>query len=273
MTLQPGCRFVVAPHFHMSADWPQRLLVSAGIAEADGCFFPLPSWRPPTAEQLSLLVQTPAAPTPPVELEDCVALFQLPGHLGSQWWNLLEHAPGLLGEGRLPGFESFVTQVCEFLAFKSLPVPEGARWDVVVSDCGQWLVSNGPGTNRSTGLRCNLAPRVPSPQAIEHRWARLWGGINLGDEATSVVLINLPCQKVDAELRRRFPDQPAPATVGELSERFLRAFSDYAPVRLILKPGEGYRLPRGGLILDGDRASKEEPDVLLSITLEGLTSA
>jgi hypothetical protein len=105
------------------------------------------------------------------------------------------------------------------------------------------------------------------------RWPRLWGGINLGDEETSLVLINLPCRQLDAELHRRFPDQPASAVVGELVGRFLRSCSDYPPVRLILRPGEGYRLPCGGLILDGYAADKQEPDVLLLISHETIRSA
>jgi hypothetical protein len=78
---------------------------------------------------------------------------------------------------------------------------------------------------------------------------------------------------MDGELRRRFPDQPSPAAVGELVGRFLRCCSDYPPVRLILGPGEGYRLPQGGLILDGYREGKQEPDVLLLISHEGPPSS
>jgi hypothetical protein len=248
MTLQPGCRFVVAPHFHLAADWPRRLLVGAGVEEDGGRFFPRHPWRPPTPDELSLLVGAAEGPVPPEELDDCVCLFQLPGHLGSGWWKLLEQAAGSLGDGRLPGLEAFVSQVAEFLALKALPVPEGARCDVVVSDPRQGLVS---------GLRWGVTPQ-PRP----------WGGINLGDEETSVVLINLPCGQLNEGLRRRFPDQPEPAAAGELAERFLRGCSDYPPVRLAIGPGEGYRLPRGGLILDSYLEGKQGPDVLLLISRE-----
>jgi hypothetical protein len=80
----------------------------------------------------------------------------------------------------------------------------------------------------------------------------------------------LYCQLLAAELCRCFPDQPYPTTVGELVVRFLRFFPDYPPVRLLLKPGEGYRLPAGGMILDGYVADKQEPDVLLVISHGGL---
>jgi len=50
--------------------------------------------------------------------------------------------------------------------------------------------------------------------------------------------------------------------------QFLFAFPDYPTVRVRLGPGEGCRLPPGGLILDGDPTGKEEPDMLLLISQE-----
>jgi hypothetical protein len=275
MTFQPGCRFVVAPRFHLAADWPGRLLVGAGVEEADGCFFPLPLWRPATAEELAVLVHASAGPMSPSELESCVCLFQLPQHLRSEWWNLLEQAAGVLGTGRLAGFEAFAGQVGEFLSFKGIPVPERARWEMAVSMPGQRSVhwNWGPEANRAVGLHCNLAPSTPWPGADELPWPWLWGCINLGDEPTSLVLVNLTCRQLDAELHRRSPDRPLPAAVGERVGRFLRTCSDYPPVRLILRPGEGYRLPRGGLILDAYLGDKQEADVLLSIAQERAGSA
>jgi hypothetical protein len=117
-------------------------------------------------------------------------------------------------------------------------------------------------------MSCTLPPRTPWPPAEDTREPRLWGGINLGDEATSVVLVNLTCEQMGEELSSRFPEQP-PATIGELVERFLRASPDYPPVRLTLEPGEGYRLPEGGLVVDGSAEGKQEPDMLLLITESG----
>src|SRR5262249_55908349 len=122
MTLQPGCRFVVAPHFHLPDNWPRRLLIGTGVEQVNGRFSPRPSWRPPTEDELKVLLQTSIQPEPREELEECIALFPLPGHLGSAWWQLLEHAAGELGSNRLPGFDKFVKQVVEFLAFKYLAV-------------------------------------------------------------------------------------------------------------------------------------------------------
>jgi hypothetical protein len=253
MTLQPGCRFVVAPQFHLSADWSQRLLIGTGVQEVEGSFSPQSSWRPPTADELGVLTSSAE------ELDDSLCLFQLPAHLRSACWKLLEQSMDVLGDGRLPGLEVFAGQVAEFLAFKGLSMPQDARCELVVRDSQR---------NLPVGLHCNIAPWASWPVAQEHLWPRLWGGINLGDEKTSIVLINLSCRQLEAELRQRFPEQPAPAVVGELARCFLRSCSDYAPVRLFLEPGEGFRLPPGGLILDGYPEGKREPDVLLSITEE-----
>jgi hypothetical protein len=268
MTLLPGCRFIVAPHFHLPADWPRRLLLGPGVEERNGHFFPLHSWRVPTSDELSRLVWTSDGPTPEEELDGCVCLYQLPGHLHSEWWKLLAQSAGGAEHGRLPGFESFASRMAEFLAFKSIPVPEGARCDVVVTGSGQRLVDGGSETTGPAGLKCNLAPWVSWPWSEEQNLPRLWGGVNLGDEETSVVLVNLSCQQLAAVLHSRFPDQPAPATVGELVGQFLHFCADYPLVRLILGPGEGYRLPRGGLIVGSYLEGKQEPDVLLLITHE-----
>jgi hypothetical protein len=272
MTFQPGCRFIVAPHFHLLADWPRRLLVGAGVQEAGGCFFPQPSWRPPTTDELAVLLGAADGAVSPEELEASICLFQLPAHLGSQWWQLLEQSAELLGDGRLPGFEAFVGRVVEFLAFKDLPTPAGARCTVVVNQPGPTSLNWGPESRHPAGLGCHFAAGAPWPGEEELRWPRLWGAINLGTEETSVVLINLLCRQLEAELRRRLPGQSAPSAVDELVKQFLRSCSDYPTVRLILRPGEGFRLPSDGLILNGYAADKQGPDVLMLISHEGTRS-
>lgn len=267
MTLQPGCRIAVAPHFHLPGDWPQRLSVGSGVDEAGGAFIPRSAWRPPTPDELSLLVRS--SEEPGEGLEDCTCLFRLPEHLGSEWWALLGQAAGILGHGPLPGFETFVSRAGEFLAFKGLPIPEGARCDVIVTDPAQGFVRWGREPNRPGGFHPSLDPLAPWPSAEAHHGRRLWGAINLGDEATSLVFINLPWARLEMELCRRFPDRTPAATVGELAVRFLRSCPDYPPVRLSLGPGEGCCLPRGGLILVGSLEGKQSPDVLLVSTDEG----
>jgi hypothetical protein len=217
MNLPPRHRFTVAPHFHLPLDWSRRLLIGATAEEAKGWFPRLDVWRPPTSEELRLLVRAPDGPTPPEELEDCVCLFQLPGHLRSEWWKLLDQGAAVLGKEPLPGFDAFANQMDEFLNFKNLPLPQGARCDVVVTDPAMETGKQGEGFEGAA-----------SPASSE----RLWGGINLADEETSVVLIH--------------PESP--------------------PVRLTLGPREGCRLPCSGWVVVGFLGSKQEPGVLLLIS-------
>ena len=89
------------------------------------------------------------------------------------------------------------------------------------------------------------------------------GAVNREDEDTRLVLIAVAIPGLAANLALRHPRQPLPTTVGELVGCFLCEFPDCPPIRLRLGPGEGFRLPSGGLILDGDATDKQEPDVLL----------
>lgn len=249
----------------MQANWQRRLQIGIGIEETEGKFFPRDSWRDLTSDELALLVSTSSAPLSDEDLDASFSLFQLPAHLRSAWWTVLEQGAGALGDVPLPGFDQFVNQVAAFLSFKGLPFPENARCDVVVNNSGRTVDSLGSEMTRAGGLRTSLAPWHSWDFDKKDNVPRLWGVINLGDEETSIVLMNQPWCQLITELRRQFPEQSLPATCGELTERFLRCISDYPPVRLSLGPWEGYRLPRGGLILDSYRVGKEEPDVLLSV--------
>lgn len=187
MNLAWGYHFTVAPRFHLAEDWASRLLI--GSAEEND------SWRAPTAEELlSLLLAA---------TQGEVCLFNLPDHLRSRCWHLLEQGAAALGDGRLPGFDDFATRLRDFFAFKTMPFPENACCELVVCQPGQ--------------------PFVPAG-------SRLWGALNLDETATSLVL-----------------DQPG-----------------VPPVRLVLGPGEGVRLPWGERAIKGC-SGKPEPDVLLAI--------
>jgi hypothetical protein len=192
MTPRPGCRIVVAPSFHLPIDRAERILLG-------------PDGRAPDDREWDLLIADSALVR---DLADCLCLFQLPRHLLASWGRLLEQAERT-GAERLDGFDTFVADVADFLAFKDLPVPAGAVFELLV---------NAPGL-------CSI-PQVG-------RQPGLWGGINLGDEAASLLLNNLT--------------------------------PDYPLVRLRIQPGEGFRLPAGGLLVDWSTLDKQEPDVLLLI--------
>jgi hypothetical protein len=212
MTLRPGFRLVVAPHFHLAADWPGRLSLGARVEQTPRGPVARPPWRAAGADELAVLLPDPTRATARAELPGCLCLFVLPAHLRAAFWDLLA---GASGPGAVPaeGFDAFVAEAARFLAFKELPVPAGALFDLVVSR---------PATSLAA--------------------ASLWGLINLGEDATSVVFLNLPA--------------------GEIPD------ADYPPVRLRLGPGEGVRVPAGMLLGTGG-FERDQPQVWLLISLPG----
>ncbi|HEY2586375.1 MAG TPA: hypothetical protein VGI81_11480 [Tepidisphaeraceae bacterium] len=266
MTRELGCKFEIAPHFELPADWQERLLIGAGVEECDGGFFPHGPWRSPDAGELSQLVAgQPNSNTS----DDKVELFKLPAHLCAQWWQLLGRTGDASTEaGRLPGYDAFLAQIADFLTFKSLAINDPVSCDVVVTRPGQRSVRWDPAEGHPLGLGCTIPPQTPCTMLESQSSCRprLWGAINLGDEATSFVLIAPPCRAMTKRLRRDFPDRASPATLGALIEQFLRSCPDVSPVRVTLHPGEGLRLPGEAMLVDGFPHDKREPDVLLLIT-------
>jgi hypothetical protein len=258
----------VAPRFHLAPDWAARLAVGTGVREAGGRFFPRGPWRPLTAEEMPLLISGPECG--PEKDYEAGCLFQVPAHLRAAWWDLLDRSVEA-GDAALPGFEGLTRQVAEFLRFKHLGVPPGLRMEAVVTAAGRCSMRSDPETGAPAGLGPSLAPWAACALPEGAALPRLWAVVNLGDEDTRLVLIAAPIQGMAADLALRRPGQPPPATVGELVRRFLRELPDCPPVRLRLGPGEGFRLPPGGLILDGDATDKQEPDVLLLISEQPLT--
>jgi hypothetical protein len=93
--------------------------------------------------------------------------FQLPRHLLSDWWKMLEGSrPG--NNGRLKDFDTFAAKVADFLAYKGLPVPNEALFQLHVKAPGKSLCLGSEGHS----------PRV----------ARIWGCVNLGETAVSLAL-------------------------------------------------------------------------------------
>ena len=270
MTLPPHCRLTVAPRFHLTANWAGRLTAGAGVSEADGRFFPRGPWRPLTAEEMARLISGPGYG--PEKDAEAGCLFQIPGHLRAAWWELLDRSVEA-GDTALPGFEGFTGQVAEFLRFKQMEVPPSLQLEAVVTAAGRCSMRSDPETGAPAGLGPSLAPWAVCPLPEGGVLPRLWAVVNLGDEDTWLVLMGVPIQGLAASLASRHPGQPLPTTVGELVGAFLSKFPDCAPVRLRLGPGEGFRLPSGGLILDADATDKQDPDILLLISAQSIASS
>jgi hypothetical protein len=123
--------FAIAPNFHPGGGWSDRLLV----AEGGG-------WRAPREDELvGLVAEAPGT--------DAAALFVIPAHMRGRFWDMLgEEAAEGTGD-----FVTFAADLRQFLAFKELPPPADATFDLLVQDIGG---------------------------AVDP--AGLWGLINFGDE-------------------------------------------------------------------------------------------
>jgi len=107
--------FAIAPNFQSDGGWTDRLLV----AEGDG-------WRAPRDDELAALV----AETPRTEGTNC--LFVIPGHLRARFWAMLsEEAAEGTGD-----FVDFADEMRQFLAFKDLPPPADAVFELLVQGAG-----------------------------------------------------------------------------------------------------------------------------------------
>jgi hypothetical protein len=238
--------------------------VGTGVREAAGRFFPRGPWRPLTADELLLLIS--ASEDGPEGGAEAGCLFQFPGHLRAAWWELLDKAVGAGDAAPLPGFEGFTGQVAEFLRFKDMEVPPSLLMEAVVTAAGRCSMRSDPETGAPAGLGPSMAPWSACALLEGGVLPRLWAVVNLGDEDTRLILLTVPIKGMAANPAFWDAGPPLTTTVGELVGWFLREFPDYPPIRLRLGPGEGFRLPSGGLILDGDATEKQEPDVLLLIS-------
>jgi hypothetical protein len=187
------------------------------------------------------------------------------------WWHLLDRSVAA-GDAALSGFEDFTRQVAEFLRFKHMEVPASLQMEAVVTAAGRCSMRSDPETGAPAGLGPSLAAWADRALPGGGALPRLWAVVNLADEDTRLVLIALAIQGLAVSLASRHPGQPLPTTVGQLVGWFLREFPDCPPIRLRLSPGEGFRLPSGGLILDADATDKQEPDVLLLISEQPLAN-
>ena len=105
--------FAIAPNFQSDGGWTDRLLV----AEGDG-------WRAPREDELAALV------VEPLRTEGVVCLFVVPGHLRAKFWAMLDEEAAE-GSG---DFIGFAEEVRQFLAFKELPPPAEAVFELLVQD-------------------------------------------------------------------------------------------------------------------------------------------
>jgi hypothetical protein len=264
MHLERGFALTVAPRFHLPGAWPDRLRVNSGVEARGEHFFPRADWRLPAPEELALLANDDGAPAAPDGFRrEALSLFHVPEHLRRRWWDLAARQGNPAGIDA-EGFQAFLRGVVDFCRFKGLPLLPTCACDLVVTAPGRVSTRVDAAAGCLAGLAFDLPPACSLPPA--EGTTRPLGAVNLGDEPTSLVLLNLP----GARLRDRLCTAPGVCpTLGELARQFLTSFPAYPLVRVLLRPGDGYWLPAGGAVTDGYTLDKQEPDVLLVVRQAG----
>lgn len=252
MQLRSGIRLAVAPRFHGPASWRDRLALNSGVECLGDAFVPRSDWRPPSAEELTLIVaETAPAGTDDMLAADVAGFIYIPSHVRRAWWDAAERSESF--DGTVPGYERFVGHLVEFLRFKRLPFPEQCSFDVVASRPEQPSTRFDPVTGRLAGLAHSAGGSPPLAAPV-----RTLARINLGDEATHLVLCNIPLEPLP-----RAGDRGAAS--GD-ARAFFEGCREYPLVRLRLDPGDGLWLPASGAIHDGWTHGKKEPDIILTMS-------
>jgi hypothetical protein len=238
--LRPGIVLGVAPRFHARSGWAERLRLNGGVERAHARFHPRRDWRPLAPEELAQLVDDAPAGADPLR----ASLLVVPAWLRAAWWDQVDRA----------GYERFASELLGFLRFKALPLPALCEVRVTVSRPGQTGTRLDPTTGDLSGLA--PAPSVPGAADV--------AAVNLGDEATHVVLLNLPPATMGQMVCGRAGSSPTLPLV-DLVPWFFEARSAYPLVRIRLDPGEGLWFPAGDVVHDGWTCEKRELDVVLTI--------
>ena len=220
----------------------ERLRLNTGVERVGVRFHPRPDWRPMAPDEVAMLVDE--APSAADRLR--TSLLAIPSRLRAAWWDHIDQTT----------YERFASELLGFLRFKDLPLPSRCEVEVAVSRTDQ----AGTRLDPATGGLGGLAPTPSTPGALR---APVVAAINLGDEATHIVQLNLPAAAM-ADLVGEAGTAPA-LPLADLAPRFFEMRPAYPLVRIRLDPGEGLWFPAADVVSDGWTCEKRELDVVLTI--------
>ena len=249
-------RFVVAPRFATVPGWAGRLERNGGVELDRARVRPRDDWKPLTAAELEPLVGSDGGRDAMLAPTD-LGLMQLPERLRSAWWDEAERSGEALTPG--PGDERLLSELVEFFRFKRLPLPEHVSLEVVVSVPGMSSTrTDAAGLLEGLGFGDRVATREqPARQAL--------GIVNLGDEASFIVLLELPPATLVARLEAAGERAARALAPRALVARYFAEFSQQPCLRLRLAPGEGLWLSPFGVVHDGSTQGKRDLDVVLRV--------
>jgi hypothetical protein len=224
--------------------------------------------KDPSAVQLSSAAAKTAADKdcgPSAEVwRQHLCIFAIPEHLRGVWWELAARQVETLSAG-LDGIEAFARAVADFAQFKGVPLPPQCAFEVTLTPPA--------GRPSSTDMGAIEAPprgpvlQFPRAPGVSPASAPVIARVNLGDERTSLIFLNLRPSRIAEMLegRDRSEESAIPVEEGDPLCSFLEHFPAYPLVRLFLEPGEGIWLPHADVIYDDDRSGKPDIDVWLNL--------
>jgi hypothetical protein len=163
--------------------------------------------------------------------------------LHAKWWDFAACQAAPDGKTGVT-FQQFAGEVVEYLQFKRLPLPPASAMEVII---------NAPGLPSTRPQMGGLTAEPPVKG--------LRGGINLSDQESALIVLNLG----EIQMSSRNASSSPQVSFHQRAQAFLAGNLNYPLVRIALLPGEGYWLPPGPVALDGDTRGRTEIDVRLLI--------
>jgi hypothetical protein len=245
MQLESGIRISVLPHFRPTLLTRAELCLNSGFERRQSRFKARHDWRPPTEQERRILT-APEGDVPENQV-DRIELLEIPGHLPKEWRPI---AQKLATDTDSPSQENerFVAALASFFRFKK----------VHVENCSFTIVAAEP-THRSAFTRLG-SPGGLKVGTVEESPLL---AVNLGDEPTALVILNLPIRRIrELVASRGVPERPP----IRITQQFLELFPEYPLVRLVLPTRQGVHFFPDAVVHDGCTAKKNDLDILLRIT-------
>jgi hypothetical protein len=264
MELEAGVRIRMAPRFHSRLASQERIRLNGGVSAVGTAHIPRDDWRAASALEAALLIDAAISE----QSTDALTILGIPAHLRARWWSLAGQQQDPPSGAEAHVLDEFARELAAYASFKRWPIPAYCQLQVIASRPGQSSSRVDTVSGEPHGLDFNCAPfATPGTQDVANI-PRMVAGFNLGDEATSLVWLNLAIDQLRNKVRggirnSRSLSNAAPVSANSLAHRFFAAHADYPLVRIVLEPGEGYLLPDAGAVCDGYTVGKQDVDVML----------
>jgi hypothetical protein len=245
MQLEGGLRISVCPRFRPTLLTRVEVCLNSGSERWQSSFRARPDWRTPSEEELQIL--TAPEGDAPGSQSDRIELLEIPSHLHEEWRPIARNLATGTGSASRE-YEQFVTSLASFFRYKN----------VHVEDC-TFTVTAAESTRRSAFTHLG-SPGGLQIGAVEESPLL---AVNLGDEPTALVLLNIPIRRLRELVASPGLADESPSCI---TQQFMESFPEYPLVRLVLPARHGVRFFPDAVVHGGDMAKENQSDILLRIT-------